>query len=453
MSSLNTLQWHRNGSQVNLGIDSLSLQEQGRIVEGYATLDNVDFAGDIVDPEASYNAFKNFRGNIRVQHDKTRPVGRLVGFEPTQVYDEETGKTFNAIKVAVRISEGAEEIWKMCVDGTLSGFSIGAAVKKASIAYNAELNKNVQLIEEYALLELSLVDNPMNKLANIISVYKAVDADEDVVNKGFASSNLFWCAVDRIATPLHAESASCPKCGGALANLGYIDEDEDIKAKLFSVFENKKGGHPQVADVEKSAEEVTPSAEDSVEVTTEVAEAEAPEADAVVETQAAEVVEVEEAVEAPVEELEAVTEDDADVVTDSVEEDGEKSLEDKLEEFLAQVRDQFLEEYAVAVKALQSEIADRIEKIEEAVDSMSKALDGVTEAQSELREKLSTVENVTEKLQTVEQRLDKVADETAVQKSVNAFDDEDVVEKAVDAAPKKPSFSGVFSTGIVGLDC
>lgn len=447
MSSLNTLQWHRNGSQVNLGIDSFSLQEQGRVVEGYATLDNVDFAGDIVDPQASFNAFKNFRGNIRVQHDKNRPVGKLVGFEPTQVYDEETGKTFNAIKVAVRISEGAEEIWKMCLDGTLSGFSIGAAVRKASIVYNEELNKNVQLIEEYALLELSLVDNPMNKLANIVSIYKAVDSEiDDAVDKGFESSNLFWCATDRIATTISADSASCPKCGNALANLGYIEEGEDIKTKLFSVFENKKGGHPQVTDVNKSAEEsVSESANDSVEVPTEVAETEAVEA----------VTPEVEAEATPVAEPEAVTEDDAeDVVTDSVEEsESTKPLEEKLEEFLDQVRDQFLVEFETTVKAYEATIDSRIQKIEEAVDNMSKALDGVTEAQTELSEKLRSVDSVTEKLQTVEERLDKVADETAVQKSVNAFDDEDVVEKVASAAPKKTPFSGVFSSGIVGLDC
>lgn len=452
MSDFNALHYRRNGSRVNLGIDAISIEEQGRTVVGYATLDNVDFANDIVLPDASLKAFEKFRGNIRVQHDRNRPVGTLVGFEPATVYDEETGKSYNAIKVAVRVSEGAEDVWKMCLDGTLSGFSIGAAVKKASLVYNEELKKNVQLIEEYALLELSLVDNPMNELANIVSVYKAVDND-GVVEKGFVANNLFWCAVDRLATKLNQDSAPCPKCGEDMANLGHIEEDVDIKTKLHTVFESQKGGHPQVADI------VNKDAEGDQTVTAEVTGAEAVEEtvetvveDAPVAEEPEEVV-AEDA--APAEEVEAVTEVDAEDVVDPVETDetelddlSASTIEEKLDAFLSQVREEFLQEFATSVKSYGAELDERIQKIESAVESMSKAIDGVTEAQTEISEKLKTVEDATNKLQTVEERLDKVADSTAVQKSVNAFD-EVVPEKQVDG---KVSFKGLFTENILGLD-
>jgi hypothetical protein len=55
-----------NGNSVNLTMPISKIDEEKRIVSGFATLDNIDKQGDRILPEASEKAFANFRGNVRL---------------------------------------------------------------------------------------------------------------------------------------------------------------------------------------------------------------------------------------------------------------------------------------------------------------------------------------------------------------------------------------------------
>src|SRR5574338_175932 len=108
-----------DGNQLRFGFDiQKATDETQRTVVGFATLDNLDQTDDIVLASASEEAFRNFRGNIREQHNQNAAVGRLVAFEPASYYDSETGQIHKGIRVAARISEGAEDAWRKCADGT-----------------------------------------------------------------------------------------------------------------------------------------------------------------------------------------------------------------------------------------------------------------------------------------------------------------------------------------------
>jgi hypothetical protein len=135
------------------------IDREQRIVTGIATADNVDYEDDRISFEGSLNAFSNWIGNIREMHSPIA-VGKLVDFRPVPV--SYRGKSYNGIEVSVYISKGAEDTWQKILDGTLRGFSIGGRSMDADMEYDEDLQRQVRVIKEYVLGELSVVDNPCN---------------------------------------------------------------------------------------------------------------------------------------------------------------------------------------------------------------------------------------------------------------------------------------------------
>jgi hypothetical protein len=160
-------------SDFNISFPIDMIKREQRIVVGIATADNIDKAGDIVDFEASKEAFANWGGNIREMHAPIA-VGKAVSYEPVVITGAD-GTSYNAVKVEAYISKGAEDTWQKVLDGTLRSFSIGGKViEKSASADKFFRGKPVNIIKKYVLGELSLVDNPANALA-IIDIIKMND--------------------------------------------------------------------------------------------------------------------------------------------------------------------------------------------------------------------------------------------------------------------------------------
>jgi len=160
-------------SDFNISFPIDMIKREQRIVVGIATADNIDKAGDIVDFEASKEAFANWGGNIREMHAPVA-VGKAVKYEPVVITGAD-GTSYNAVKVEAYISKGAEDTWQKVLDGTLRSFSIGGKViEKSESADKMFRGKPVNIIKKYVLGELSLVDNPANALA-IIDIIKVND--------------------------------------------------------------------------------------------------------------------------------------------------------------------------------------------------------------------------------------------------------------------------------------
>ena len=425
--------WDRNGSNVSYGLLLEKIDQTNRVVVGFATLDNVDYADDIITLDASINAFENFRGNIRVQHDDKRPVGTMIGFQPSTYFDEETQKTYNGIQVAVRISDGAEDVWKMCLDGTLSAFSIAGAVRKAHKVYSEELGRTIQVIDEIMFTELSLVDSPMNRLANVFAIHKSFDYG--TMEKGFDSCNLFWCGTDRLASKSKGAELNCPSCGDAMATIGHIDENDEIEKQLRKVFENEmKGGHPLVEDtnivIEKDID-----GEETVAVEEAVVESESEAVEEAVEEV------ISEETEAPEEEEESEETESEDDTEEEEDKEVERSLEDLLRE-LHQKLDESLDESRELVSKSHDELktefstlSSDMEKQFRTLAEKNTELEGVI---SELREKLN---NTTDGLEETKKRLDGFVEHTAVKKGLDSSS-----RTTVATTEKRESlFSGVFT--------
>jgi phage head maturation protease len=235
-----------NGNSVNLTMPISKIDEEKRIVSGFATLDNIDKQGDRILPEASEKAFANFRGNVRLMHQPI-PAGKVVSFRSDTFFDPETKKQYTGVFVDTYVSKGAQDIWEMVLDGTLTGFSIGGAIKDTDTELDEESNTTVRVIKEYDLVELSLVDSPANQFANIFSIQKTIDGE--IAEGMFSKSNIknvFWCEEEEMAYLSREEKYSCSSCSSDLPSIGWIDEitKSDIEKAMTEIIDTHKAVNP-----------------------------------------------------------------------------------------------------------------------------------------------------------------------------------------------------------------
>lgn len=224
----NKAHWSTKDTHIALSMPIAKVDKERRIVSGFATLDNLDKQGDVVPAEASRKAFEGFRGNIREMHQPIA-VGKIVSFKEDQYFDEDSEKFYNGIYVSAYVSKGAQDTWEKVLDGTLTGFSIGGEIHDAEKIYDEEMEKSYQVIKEYSLSELSLVDNPANQFANVISVEKGAKG-------GFLMKatieNVFWCKKDDVVKMSFDERIACPQCEKAMTNIGFVETNDEDKASV-----------------------------------------------------------------------------------------------------------------------------------------------------------------------------------------------------------------------------
>lgn len=216
--------WNNSEKKVNISFPIAKVNKEKRTVSGFASLDNIDRHGDIVTSDASKKAFERFRGNLREMHQPIA-VGKVMSFTTKEFIDPETNKAYNGIYVDAYISKGAQDTWEKVLDGTLTGFSIGGNIVEAS--YEPGDKEDNRVIKDYELMELSLVDNPANPLANIFSIQKNADG---MIMKGMAAEleieNVFYCEGDQIATTAAADINNCMACGSEMKTIGWVEKSD-----------------------------------------------------------------------------------------------------------------------------------------------------------------------------------------------------------------------------------
>ena len=225
---INKAHWSMEKNNIRLSMPINKVDKERRTVSGFATLDNLDKQGDVVPSEASIKAFERFRGNLREMHQPIA-VGKVVSFKEDKYFDQDSKKFYNGIYVSAYVSKGAQDTWEKVLDGTLTGFSIGGEIHESEDVYDEDMNKAYQVIKEYSLSELSLVDNPANQFANVISIEKGEGT-------GFLSKaiieNVFWCRKDDIVQMSKDDSTSCPQCEKSMDNIGFVESNDEDKASM-----------------------------------------------------------------------------------------------------------------------------------------------------------------------------------------------------------------------------
>jgi len=283
-----------DGDNVRLSMPFAKVDAERRIVSGFATLDNLDKQNDIVTPEASLAAFSKFRGNIREMHQPSA-VGKMVAFKEDKYFDPESKKFYSGNFVSAYVSKGAQDCWEKVLDGTYSGFSIGGRMNKWDDAYDEKMDASIRIIKDYDLVELSLVDNPANQFASIISVQKVDGVSTvtgDVVD--LEIENVFWDKDSGLVTITEGESAVSPVSGIPMQNIGFVEKSDSDKVDMIKfLVDSAKGINvAKMTQEDNMTEENVNDVPAIEEVVEEVAVEEiAPEADAVVEAPAEEGVE------------------------------------------------------------------------------------------------------------------------------------------------------------------
>ena len=409
----NKAHWETKGDNVRLSMPIGKIDVERRMVSGFATLDNVDRQNDIVTTESSITAFKNFRGNLREMHQPSA-VGKIVSFKEDKYFDPSTKKFYSGVYVSAYVSKGAQNAWEKVLDGTYTGFSIGGNIKEWDDAYDEKIDKTIRVIKTYELSELSLVDNPANQFANIVSIEKI--NGQNVVD-GYLSKteieNVFWDSENGIVMVSDSDSATSPVNGNVMQNIGFIEKNDKDTEKLIKFLVDSAKGINTIK-ITKEVKLMTESTDTVSETVVENAEV-APEA------QAAEVVAeataiVAEAVETPavaeeapaVEELALAKSDDASAESSVAK--AAVEVETVVEKSVADVK----EEVAKAVSEINNsltnafgDLAATIKSLNEKVTAVTKSLESVT----------SDVNGIKNNFNEFGKRVDLVEQDTAFRKS------------------------------------
>ena len=409
----NKAHWETKGDNVRLSMPIGKIDVERRMVSGFATLDNVDRQNDIVTTESSITAFKNFRGNLREMHQPSA-VGKIVSFKEDKYFDPTTKKFYSGVYVSAYVSKGAQNAWEKVLDGTYTGFSIGGNIKEWDDAYDEKIDKTIRVIKTYELSELSLVDNPANQFANIVSIEKI--NGQNVVD-GYLSKteieNVFWDSENGIVMVSDSDSATSPVNGNVMQNIGFIEKNDKDTEKLIKFLVDSAKGINTIK-ITKEVNPMTESTEAVLETVVENAEV-APEA------QAAEVVAEATAIVADVAETPAVVEeapaveetaiaksDDASAESSAVK--AEVEVENAVEKSVADIK----EEVAKAVSEINGsltnafgDLAATIKSLNEKVTAVTKSLETVT----------SDVNGIKSNFNEFGKRVDLVEQDTAFRKS------------------------------------
>ena len=422
---MNKAQWTTSGDSVRFSMPIGKIDQERRIVSGFATLDNIDKQNDIVTTEASITAFKKFRGNLREMHQPSA-VGKVVSFKEDRYFDPETKKFYSGVYVSAYVSKGAQNTWEKVLDGTLTGFSIGGNITKSDDEFNKELDKPVRIIKEYQLHELSLVDNPANEFANVLSIEKGELS-------GYLAKteieNVFWDQDSDIVLISSSETEISPNSGKPMKNIGFVEKsDSDNAEKIKFLVDSAKGirtikmtkeDNPMteetqvVAEAPADAAPVVENVEVAPEATAEVVaepEVVAPEAPANAEI--AKTDEVAPSTEEVVEKKEDVVTDIAKDVTD---------IKDSLTNAL-------------------SSLAETVKSLQVNVDAITKSLETVT---GEVKSVAGEVKEVKGSFDEFGKRVDLVEKDTAFRKSGDLGE---IVQEFPEMRTHKSLWGGRFLT-------
>ena len=415
--TISKAQWDMDGDNVRLSMPFSKVDQERRIVSGFATLDNVDKQADIVTTEASLKAFAKFRGNIREMHQPIS-VGKMVNFKEDRYFDAESKKFYSGVFVSAYISKGAQNTWEKVLDGTLSGFSIGGKMNKYDDMYDEKMEKTIRIIKDYDLIELSLVDNPANQFANILSVEKVNGVDMiKGENLDVEFENVFWDRENGIVKVSSEEIEESPINGTLMKNIGFVEKNDSEKSEMIKFLVDSAKGI-NTSKMKKEEDPMNETTENIVEKNDDVVEQAqvAPEADA--ETTA----DVEKAYSEEDKDKEEKSMDEEEKKADDMKEDEEETMKSEdMEEEAKEEVSKSDEVIATAVADIKdtltsafSDLAETVKSLHEQVSELNKSLGIVKGELSSVKGELSQAKS---EFDNFGKRVDAVEADTAFRKS------------------------------------
>jgi len=324
-------------------------------------------------------------------------VGKMVAFKEDKYFDPETKKFYSGVFVSAYVSKGAQNAWEKVLDGTYTGFSIGGRMNKWDDGYDEKADKPIRIIKEYDLVELSLVDNPANQFANIISIEKVDGVD---VIKGSVADivveNVFWDKESGLVMVSENEIEISPTSGQPMKNIGFVEKSDNEKTDMIKFLVDSAKGI-STTEIQK---EVSPMTNETTAVVEDVEVApEATDVDTVtksVEVEEAPVAETTEAAEAVVETELAKSEEVAEVTEEIVKSD------EVVVNAVAEIKETLASAFgdlAATIKSLNEEtmkvVQAQVAELSKSITDVSKEVKNVKESNAEFGKRVDAVEQDT----------------------------------------------------------
>ncbi|RLG68942.1 hypothetical protein DRN93_01495, partial [archaeon] len=153
-----------------------------RLVSGWATVEIVDKQGEIVpvsEMKKAMFAFMDRGGHVIFKHSN-KPVGKVLKWD----IEKHPEAGVYGIRIVAKIFDEYPVdnlVWDMIKQGKLKGFSIGATAKAKRMVLKEPkkgLPREVGVLHDLSLMEISLVEEPANPLALIEEVNYVAKGDD-----------------------------------------------------------------------------------------------------------------------------------------------------------------------------------------------------------------------------------------------------------------------------------
>lgn len=213
-------------------------EDDDLFIAGFASTNNMDRVGDIVETEAwTKGGLDNYTNNpiILFNHDYNQPIGRAVGLK--------TGD--NGLELKAKIAKSAGQVGELIKEGILGAFSVGFRVKDAEYMTETDGYK----IKDAELLEVSVVAVPANQAATF-SIAKSFNSMEEY--EDFKLS--FKQDEPSISEEIQTEEDSMPNDLSQVEAKEKTMSDIDIDAIVSAAVE-KTAAAMAMKEAERKAEE------------------------------------------------------------------------------------------------------------------------------------------------------------------------------------------------------
>jgi len=199
------------------------IDEDERLVSGWASVEVVDLQGDIVPISELKRAMYHFmdRGGLIMYAHSNKPVGKVLQWE----VEKYPGTDVYGIRIVAKIFKDYpidDAVWKAIKNGELRGFSIGAQAreeKRLIKDVNGQV-REVGVLHDLNLMEISIVKEPANPLALVEEVnYFAKSLDREALRKEI---------LKKYGVTAPASLKGCPLCErvkSILKELGRTEEE------------------------------------------------------------------------------------------------------------------------------------------------------------------------------------------------------------------------------------
>lgn len=384
--------------------------DPGIIVSGFFTSDEVDEVGDIITREATENAVPKYRewGNIRLMHLPV-PVAKVIGI------GKDDGLKWNEVRIHVIDPDAVFQVR----NGLLKALSVGIIIWSWDDIEIAD--DGTWIINNYDLVEISLVDHPANYDARLfLDDDKAVPITNEirqlVSTEGFA---VVAKALGAVSPVKLEEFAMADLTETNLSEEESLEETEEVLTEELSL-ESEESEEEEVLTEELSIDDEESEEE---EVLTE---------ELVLETDEEEEVLTEELDMGEEETIEEVTDDTLTLSADD--EDAEEIFTEETELLNLSVSGlrSVIEETVKGLLDTMQEVAPEVSEEEQVETELSVDEDEPSEDEPTLAEQLAELTEENEKLQDenselkeVQQRKGKIHSDAPVHETVEEMENEE----------------------------